>query len=115
VVQTWGLDVKGLTQWTCKLSTWTLFTVSDYTVWLIIGVTVERYVVVCHALSARVVCRRRRSLTVIALLFAFFLRLRSHDGMEGAPTFAIVEGIGIFWHMVDLLWIVLFSLFYLAV
>ena len=72
------MDVKALTQWSCKLSTSTLYTVSDYTVWLIIAVTVERYVVVCHALSARVVCRRRRAVAVIAALLVALLALNMH-------------------------------------
>ena len=76
--QTWGLDVKSLTEWSCKLSTSTLYAVSDYTVWLIIAVTVERYVVVCHALSARAVCRRRRAVAVIAALLLAFIALNLH-------------------------------------
>jgi len=41
-------------------------------------VTVERYVVVCHALSARVVCRRPRALAVIAALLLAFVALNLH-------------------------------------
>jgi len=70
--------VKAATEWSCKLSTSTLYTVSDYTVWLIIAVTVERYVVVCHALSARVVCRRHRAVAVIVVLLAALLALNLH-------------------------------------
>jgi len=58
--------------------TMTLYIVSDYTVWLIIAVTVERYVVVCHALSARAVCRRWRAVAVIAALLATFIALNLH-------------------------------------
>ena len=67
-----------MTEWSCKLTTATLYTVSDYTVWLIIAVTVERYIVVCHALTARTVCRRRRALAVIAALLATFIALNLH-------------------------------------
>jgi len=70
--------VKSLTEWSCKMTTATLYTVSDYTVWLIIAVTVERYVVVCHALTARSVCRRSRAVTVIASLLATFIVLNLH-------------------------------------
>ena len=70
--------MKALTQWSCKVSTTTLFTVSDYTVWLIIAVTVERYVVVCHALSARTVCRRWRAVAVIAVLLVTLIALNLH-------------------------------------
>jgi len=70
--------VKALTHFSCKLTTTTLYAVSDYTVWLIIAVTVERYVVVCHALSARVVCRRWRAVAVIAALLATLIALNLH-------------------------------------
>lgn len=33
---------------------------------------------------------------------------------KAPPSMAIVEACGLFWHVVDLLWIVLFALFYLA-
>ena len=36
------------------------------------------------------------------------------DGRTDSKTFHVVEGIGAFWHMVDLLWIVLFTLLYLV-
>jgi len=67
-----------MTEWSCKLSTVTLYAVSDYTVWLIIAVTVERYVVVCHALSARAVCRRRRAILIITALLAALLAFNLH-------------------------------------
>lgn len=70
--------MKATTQWSCKLTTSTLYTVSDYTVWLIIAVTVERYVVVCHALTARSVCRRWRAVAVIAALLGTFIALNLH-------------------------------------
>ena len=73
-----SLDVKALSQWSCKFTTTTLYTVSDYTVWLIIAVTVERYVVVCHALTARAVCRRRKALVVITALLIIFVALNLH-------------------------------------
>jgi nitric oxide reductase NorE protein len=35
------------------------------------------------------------------------------DGTGRMPSVALMEGSGAFWHLVDLLWIILFALLYL--
>jgi nitric oxide reductase NorE protein len=42
-----------------------------------------------------------------------YLLARSRRGAPGASYVAVMEGGGAFWHMVDLIWVVLFALFYL--
>ncbi len=42
-----------------------------------------------------------------------YLLARSRRGDPGAGYVAVMEGGGAFWHMVDLIWVVLFALFYL--
>jgi nitric oxide reductase NorE protein len=42
-----------------------------------------------------------------------YLLARSRRGDPGASYVAVMEGGGAFWHMVDLIWVVLFALFYL--
>jgi nitric oxide reductase NorE protein len=42
-----------------------------------------------------------------------YLLARSRRGDPGASYVAAMEGGGAFWHMVDLIWVVLFALFYL--
>ena len=85
--------MKAMTEWSCQLTTATLYTVSDYTVWLIIAVTVERYVVVCHALTARAVCRRRRAFAVIAALLATFIAFNLHFLWTVELSYTQVSGI----------------------
>jgi nitric oxide reductase NorE protein len=43
-----------------------------------------------------------------------YLLARSRREDPGASYVAVMEGGGAFWHMVDLLWVVLFALFYLV-
>ena len=43
-----GHDVRDTHDITCKLFTWLGYTSSDFSAWLIIAVTCERYLVVCH-------------------------------------------------------------------
>ncbi len=42
-----------------------------------------------------------------------YLLARSNRADPGASYVAVMEGGGVFWHIVDLLWVVLFALFYL--
>ena len=42
-----------------------------------------------------------------------YLLARSRRTEPGASYVAVMEGGGAFWHMVDLIWVVLFALFYL--
>jgi nitric oxide reductase NorE protein len=42
-----------------------------------------------------------------------YLLARSRRADPGASYVAVMEGGGAFWHMVDLIWVVLFAVFYL--
>lgn len=46
------------------------------------------------------------------VLLAFQARMR--EGAARSPSMWVIEAGGIFWHLVDLLWLVLFALLYLA-
>ena len=43
-----GRDLRDRADWVCKLTNVLGYTVSDFAVWLIIVVTVERFLVVCY-------------------------------------------------------------------
>jgi len=51
---------------------------------------------------------------VLGLLLLGFCLLQSRRDHLSKQRYQLVEGIGCFWHMVDLLWIVLFPLLYLV-
>jgi nitric oxide reductase NorE protein len=50
---------------------------------------------------------------IIGLGALSYVYLRSVGGAKAAEHIALVEGCTIFWHLVDILWLVLFALFYL--
>jgi len=50
---------------------------------------------------------------LIGMGVLIYLLARSRRGDPGASYVAVMEGGGAFWHMVDLIWVVLFALFYL--
>lgn len=51
-------------------------------------------------------------LTGMALIFWIWLRMKRGD--FGPNKYTAVEGVGLFWHLVDLIWIYLFPLLYLV-
>ncbi|ESO07825.1 hypothetical protein HELRODRAFT_170384 [Helobdella robusta] len=81
------LDIRLKYDSICRLTNALGSTVSDFSVWLIVAVTVERYVVVCHPLKRSNVCRRKFSQTFHALK-----TLRSH-GLRGFKLFDITESL----------------------
>ena len=69
-----GFDLKDSSNVACKLINVVNYTVSDYSVWLLVAVTVERYIVTAHALQANHMCTTSRARRVmLALLAAIFL------------------------------------------
>lgn len=69
------LDLRLTYDLLCRLTHMLGSTVSDFSVWLIVVVTVERYVVVCHPLKRSLVCRRRSvmiMMMIVVLLFCYF-------------------------------------------
>lgn len=52
--------------------------VSDYSVWLIVAVTAERYLVVCHPFRAGDMCSTPRARRLVLVLFIAFLSLNIH-------------------------------------
>ncbi len=49
-----------------------------------------------------------------AMIFIVAVRRRMFSGGADAPSVAVVENIGLFWHFVDMLWIFIFPLLYLV-
>jgi hypothetical protein len=68
-----GGDIKDRAAWLCRLISVVGVTVSDYSVWLIVAVTVERYIVVCHPLRAAALCQRRTAIRVAVAILVLVL------------------------------------------
>ena len=78
VAELTGHNIIDRAQWICKLINVVGSTVSDYSVWLIIAVTVERFIVVCYPLKGTTVCRRGRAYGVIAALLILLFLVNMH-------------------------------------
>ena len=51
---------------------------------------------------------------IIGMVLIAWLAYRTNRGDFNAEYYTPVEGVGIFWHIVDLIWIFLFPLLYLV-
>ncbi|CAH1779829.1 unnamed protein product [Owenia fusiformis] len=72
-----GNDLRNHHDWICKLTVVFGYVSSDFSVWLIIAVTVERYIVVCHPLKANRMCNIKRARFVSLLIFTIILAINS--------------------------------------
>ena len=73
-----GFDLRDQHDWLCKITVMLLYISSDYSVWLIIAVTVERYIVVCHPLKASSLCNNSRAKKVIFLILFLTFAINVH-------------------------------------
>ncbi|KAL8582417.1 hypothetical protein ACOMHN_057644 [Nucella lapillus] len=83
LLRLWLAEVTGTafhdgSQWLCKVTVSLSYTASDLSVWLIIAVTVERYIVVCFPLKASRMITTARAKKVILALVALMLVLNLH-------------------------------------
>lgn len=73
-----GVDVFRSRNALCKVWNWIAFSSSIFSVWLIVAITTERFIVVCFPLSAQRVCNKRRTKGIIIFILIFSLCLNAH-------------------------------------
>ena len=122
-----GLDIQHESMFLCKTITVLGYSISHYSVWLIVAVTIERFIVVCRPLQASRYCKLKRARKVVLVMIFIFLAINAHlfwtvelteQSMnrktvlrcDAGPKF--VEFIDRVWPWIDL---VLYSLFPLVI
>lgn len=73
-----GMDIRNQTSWLCKLVVFCGYVSSDFSVWLIIAVTIERYIVVCHPRKVNNFCTVQRAKWVVCGLLLLFVAINIH-------------------------------------
>lgn len=73
-----GVDIRNKNNWICKITIFLTYTISDFSVWLIVAVTVERYIAVCHPLKASILCSVQRARMVTVSVFLILIATNSH-------------------------------------
>ena len=83
-----GYDIRDRVEWVCKSTNVLGYTVSDYSVWLIIAMTVERYVAVCHPLRAATFCNRSRAVKVGIEPYYLVINLHSPQRIQSSTDYS---------------------------
>ncbi|XP_069114763.1 probable G-protein coupled receptor 139 [Argopecten irradians] len=73
-----GHSINDHANWTCKMGAFLGYVCSDSSVWLIVAVTVERYIAVCFPLKASFLCRIRKAKYIVVVLLLILCSLNSH-------------------------------------
>ena len=71
-------DITAHSDWSCKLINMIVYTLTVSSVWLLIAVTVDRYIATVHGIHAQTMCTRRRAARVITAILIFFTLFHSH-------------------------------------
>ena len=73
-----GNEFKNYNKWSCKTIIMLGYTATDYSVWLLIAVTVERYIATVHVLRASTMCTTSRARKVIVAILFILIAINSH-------------------------------------
>ena len=73
-----GYNVLAQSVWICRSFVVFNYSVSDFSVWLIIAVTAERYIAVCHPMKKDQLCSQSVARKTVVILFLFMLSLHLH-------------------------------------
>ncbi|XP_064609469.1 probable G-protein coupled receptor 139 [Liolophura sinensis] len=72
------IDIRELSPVVCKLHIFSVYTTVDFSVWILVAVSVERFIFVCFPFKAKRVCTRRRAMISLALILLALVILNSH-------------------------------------
>lgn len=73
-----GYSIQAQHDWSCRTFVVLLYTASDYSVWLIIAVTVERWIAVCRPLKAPSLCNQRKAVKTIVAILIILMAINLH-------------------------------------
>lgn len=73
-----GIDLRNLSQLSCGTINVVASSASDFSVWLIMAVTAERFIVVYYPLRVSSMCNRRRASWIMTILLVTLSAINSH-------------------------------------
>ncbi|XP_067650872.1 probable G-protein coupled receptor 139 [Haliotis asinina] len=73
-----GYDIRDQANWLCKATIILGYISSNTSVWIIVAVTIERFIVVCYPLKAQRFCNVARAKKTISGLVVIFLLINIH-------------------------------------
>ncbi|XP_064609468.1 probable G-protein coupled receptor 139 [Liolophura sinensis] len=88
-------DIRELSPVVCRLHIFSVYVSIDYSVWILVAVSVERFIGVCFPFKAKTFCTRRRTQITLFVIFCLLAILNSHfffgfgssfDNSTGVPV-----------------------------
>lgn len=73
-----GVNILSFNDYTCKMLTFLGLLFSDTSVWLLVAVTMERFIILYHPFRATLICTVRRSLMIIFFLVIIIALVNIH-------------------------------------
>lgn len=68
-----NVDIRKLSNWSCKLHYFSVYSLTHYSAWILVAVSIERFISVCFPFKARLTCTQLSSrITLTVLLVAIF-------------------------------------------
>ncbi|XP_013389190.1 G-protein coupled receptor daf-37 [Lingula anatina] len=71
-------DIRDLSSIGCKLHRFLLYVFLDMSAWILVALTVGRYITVCHVFKASTWCTRKRALIALLVIILFTVGLNLH-------------------------------------
>ena len=108
MVELTGRDINNISNITCKLVQFLGYVCSDSSVWLIVTVTTERYIAVCHPLKTQLLCKTERAWKISLLPILVICAINSHFfftvSIQQKPGLAECEAVPTFELLVHNVW-----------
>lgn len=73
-----GFNIQTMSSSICKVVNFILYSTGQISVWLLVAITVERYVVVCHSHRAKAICVKSKIKNAVVFIIVCICAINSH-------------------------------------
>ncbi|CAH1801161.1 unnamed protein product [Owenia fusiformis] len=78
VISLWDIDIRELHEWVCKIHHVAIYTLLDFSAWLLVALSVDRVITVYMPLRAKLVCTRIRAVIVSLCILITLILINGH-------------------------------------
>ncbi|CAH1795610.1 unnamed protein product [Owenia fusiformis] len=105
-----SIDVRALSNTGCKIHTFLTYTCTQYSSWILVALTFERFVTVYFPLRSKTLCTRKTSISSLAVFLGLIISLNLHFywtvniGKYGCDVYdhSLFRFMGLIWPWIDL-------------
>ncbi|CAH1801158.1 unnamed protein product [Owenia fusiformis] len=78
LIRAWGINIRATHEWVCKLHHFSIYTLLDFSAWLLVALSVDRVITVYMPLRAKLVCTRIRAVIVSLCILITLMLINGH-------------------------------------